>query len=293
MSHAKPAEPLEGAGDAPVVAITDPGEAGRAEHIPGDRLIVAISNVFAWLFAVLMVVICVQVVLRNAGRFGIGPGNQAYLDDLQWWLYGAAVLIGIGYAVTTNSHVRVDIFYDNYSRPKQVRTDIFALAWLFLPFVILCWDVTLDYALQSISAREGANSPNGLHALYLLKTFMNLSFLFIAAATWFAYVRRLGQITRPLWWKRLLFAFPAVAFAVNLVIYYAAIGIVIATSPEPINARQASRHWFFDTFEIGPEEMKFTVAAALVATVLIIAVAYLLRDRSDAPHDPTARAETA
>jgi TRAP-type mannitol/chloroaromatic compound transport system permease small subunit len=289
MSHAKPAEPLVATGEVAAVAISDPGEVGRAEHVPGDRLIVRLSNVFAWLFPLLMVVICVQVMLRNAGRFGVGPGNQAYLDDLQWWLYGAAVLIGIGYAVTTNSHVRVDIFYDNYDRPKQVRTDVFALAWLFLPFVILCWDVTLDYALSSVAAREGANSPNGLHRLYLLKVFMNLSFVFIAVATWFAYVRRLGQVTRPLWWKKLLFAFPAVAFVVNLVIYYSAIGVVIATAPEPIDARQASRHWFFDTFAIGPEEMKYTVASALVVTILIIAAAYLLRDKSDAH----ARRETA
>jgi TRAP-type mannitol/chloroaromatic compound transport system permease small subunit len=285
MSHAKPAEPLEGAGDAAVVAITDPGEVGRAEHTSGDRLIVRVSNLFSWLFAALMVVICLQVILRNAGRFGIGPGNQAYLDDLQWWLYGAAVLIGIGYAVTTNSHVRVDIFYDNFTRAKQVRTDIFALAWLFLPFVILAWDVTLDYALASVAAREGANSPNGLHRLYLLKVFMNLSFVFIALAIWFAYVRRLGQITRPLWWKRLLFAFPAVAFVLNLAVYYGALGIVIATAPEPIDARQAARHWFFDSFAIGPEEMKITVAAGLGAAVILIALAYLLRDRSDPPRD--------
>ena len=258
-----------------IVSISDPGEVGRAEHTRGDRAIVATSNVFAWLLPVLMVAICIQVVIRQLGF------NQAWLDDLQWWLYGAAVLIGIGYAVTTNSHVRVDIFYDHFAPAKQRRTDIFGLVWLFLPFVILCWDVTLDYALVSIEAREGSSSPNGLHGLYLLKTFMNLSFLFIAAATWFAYARNLAAITRPLWWKKLLFAFPSVAFAVNLAIYYAAIGLVIATSAEPIDARQASRHWFFDSFAIGPEEMKYTIASALVVTLLLIAAAYVFRDTSE------------
>ncbi|MEM7709851.1 MAG: TRAP transporter small permease subunit [Pseudomonadota bacterium] len=274
MSHPEETEHVEGPSEAPIVAISDPGEVGRAGHNFGDRVIVQISNAFAWLFPVLMVAICTQVVIRQLGF------NQAWLDDLQWWLYGAAVLIGIGYAVTTTSHVRVDIFYDNYTPEKQRRTDIFGLVWLFLPFAILCWDVTLDYALVSIVAREGSSSPNGLHGLYLLKSFMNLSFLFIAAAIWFAYVRNLAQLTRPLWWKKLLFAFPSVAFAVNLVIYYAAIGIVIATAPEPINARQASRHWVFDSLEVGPQEMKYTIAAALVITVLLIAAAYIFRDKT-------------
>ncbi len=275
MSHPEETEHVEGSPDAPIVAISDPGEVGRADHSRGDRFIVHVANAFAWLFPLLMVAICAQVVLRGMGN------NQAWLDDAQWWIYGAAVLIGIGYAVTTNSHVRVDIFYDNYAKPKQRKIDIFGLAWLFLPFIILCWDVTLDYALSSIAAREGSDSPNGLHSLYLLKTFMHLSFLFIAAAIWFAYVRALSQITRPLWWKRLLYAFPAVAFAVNLVIYYAALGIVLWISEPGTTARQATRHWFFDTFTIGPEEMKYTVAAGLIVTPLIIAATYLLRDTSE------------
>lgn len=264
---------LAATGD-PVVAISDPGEVGRELHNRGDRFVVHVSNVFAWLFPILMIAICAQVVLRGMGN------NQAWLDDFQWWLYGAAVLIGIGYAVTTNSHVRVDIFYDNYAAPKQRKIDIFGLAWLFLPFIILCWDVTLDYAISSWQAGEGSDSPNGLHGLYWLKTFMNLSFIFIAIAIWSAYIRNLAQITRPLWWKRLLFAFPATAFAVNLVIYYAGLGLVLAASEPGTSTREATRHWFFDTFAIGPEEMKITVAAALVVTVAIIAIAYVLRDKS-------------
>ncbi|MFO6463930.1 TRAP transporter small permease subunit [Jannaschia sp. KMU-145] len=274
MSHAIPPEPVSDDAEAPIVAVSDPGEVGRADHSAGDRFIISISNVVAWLFPILMIAICAQVVLRGAGM------NQAWLDDAQWWIYGAAVLIGIGYAVTTNSHVRVDIFYDGYDAPKQRKIDIFGLAWLFLPFIILCWDTTLDYAISSVKAGEGSDSPNGLHRLYLLKVFMNLSFLFIAAATWFAYVRNLRKLVRPLWWRKLFWAFPAVAFVVNLVIYYTALGLVLATT-EATTAREATRHWFFDTFAIGPEEMKYTVASALIVTVIIIGAAYLLRDKSE------------
>ena len=265
----------------PIVAITDPGEAGRAEHNRGDRFVVAVSNVFAWLFPILMVVIVAQVLLRNLGRTGIGPGNQAWMDDLQWWLYGAVVLVGVAYAVTTNSHVRVDIFYDGFPERKQRRIDVFGLAWLFLPFVILCWDVMLSYALQSIASREGSSSPNGLHGLYWLKAFVVVAFVFIAAATWFAYVRMLSRLTRPLWWRKLLYAFPAVAFAVNLAIYYGALGVALLTAGEGATARQVARGGFFDTIELPlGQEMKITVLAALVVTVALIALAYMLRDRS-------------
>ena len=270
--------------EGPIVAITDPGEIGRAEHNRGDRFVVHVSNVFAWLFPILMVVIVAQVFLRNFGRIGIGPGNQAWMDDLQWWLYGAAVLIGVAYAVTTNSHVRVDIFYDGYPERKQRKIDIFGLSWLFLPFIILCWDVTLAYALQSIASGEGSSSPNGLHGLYYLKTFVNIAFLFIGIAIWFAYLRMLAKLVRPLMWRKLFYALPSVAFAINLVIYYAGLGIVLLMSEPGTTTRQATRHWFFDEIDlIANQEMKITVLAALIVTALVIGAAYLLRDKSEEP----------
>ena len=250
-----------------VAAISDPGEIGRAEHTRADRAVVMVSNIAAWLFPILMMAICAQVILRQMGH------NQAWLDDLQWWLYGMAVMIGIAYAVTTNSHVRVDIFYDNFDQRKRIRTDIFALAWLLLPFVILCWDVTLDYALTSIRANEGSDSPNGLHRLWLLKTFLNLSFLFIAFATWSAYVRLLGKLTRPVLWKKLLFAFPAVAYGINLVIYYALFGVFYLTRGPEMDARDVSRLPVFGELEFGPHEMRWTILGALVLTVAVITLA--------------------
>lgn len=254
------------------VAISDPGEVGRAEHTKGDRAIVHIANVFSWLYPILIVAICSQVVLRYIGF------NQAWLDDLQWWLYGIAVLVGIGYAVTTNSHVRVDIFYDNYPRKKQLKIEIFALAWLFLPFIILCWDLTVHYAIQSVGAWEGSSSPNGLHNLWFLKVLMNVSFIYIAAATWFVYLRRLDQLEEapaPLW-KKLALAFPAVSFAMNLAVFYVAWWIVRLTSPADMSDRDVGRHWFFDEFDIGPEEMKITVATSLTLTVILIGALWLL-----------------
>ena len=171
-----------------IAAVNDPGEVGREAHNWGDRLTVFISNLFAWIFPILMMAICAQVVLRSAGM------NQAWLDDFQWWLYGSAVLVGIGYAVTTNSHVRVDIRYDNFPEKKKLRTDIFALGWLFLPFIILCWDVTVHYAVASVVADEGSDSPNGLHNLWILKLMMNASFVIIGFAAWSAYVRYLSKL---------------------------------------------------------------------------------------------------
>ncbi|MEM9393495.1 MAG: TRAP transporter small permease subunit [Pseudomonadota bacterium] len=256
-----------------IIKLSDPGEVGRDEHNRGDRFIVQLSNVVAWLFPTLMIAICSQVVLRSSGM------NQAWLDDLQWWLYGSAVLVGIAYAVTNNAHVRVDIFFDNYKEDKKSRIEIFGLVWLALPFIILCWDVTVHYAIASVAADEGSDSPNGLHNLWILKVVMNLSFVVIGVAIWSAYVRFLNKLTEPALWKQLLFAFPSTMFLINLVIFYVIWWFLRLTSPADINNRQIGRHPIFDSYEIGVEEIPYTIMITVVVTFLVIGLAYL-RDRA-------------
>lgn len=256
-----------------LIQLSDPGEVGRAEHNRGDRLIVQISNIFAWLFPILMIAICSQVVLRSSGF------NQAWLDDMQWWLYGSAVLVGIAYAVTTNSHVRVDILYDSFSEQKKTRTNIFALVWLFLPFIILSWDVTVHYAIASVAADEGSDSPNGLHNLWILKVFMNISFVIMGFAIWSAYVRNLSKLTRPTLFRQLLWAFPSTMFIVNLIVFYALWWFhFLGKGPEE-TARDVSRRPIFDEFEFGAYDIKYTIVITVVATILVLIIARLLERR--------------
>ena len=84
-------------------AINDPGEGDRSQQTWADRLVIHLANATAWLLPVLMIAITTQVVIRKLGF------NQAWLDDAQWWTYGFAMTVGFVYAITTQSHVRVDI----------------------------------------------------------------------------------------------------------------------------------------------------------------------------------------
>ena len=146
--------------------------------LPGQRVIKRLSGAFAWVFPILMVAIVAQVFLRKAGM------NQAWLDDLQWWLYGSAMMVGFAFAIATESHVRVDILHAGYSPAKKARIEVFALGWLLLPFLAVMTDLTLHYALASIAAKEGSDSPNGLHHLYILKTAVPILFMAAIAAAW-------------------------------------------------------------------------------------------------------------
>ncbi|MCF6273466.1 MAG: TRAP transporter small permease subunit [Rhodobacteraceae bacterium] len=217
-----------------VTKISDPGERNRESHLWGDRLMVLLGNIAAWLFPILMVAIVAQVFMR---KFGF---NQAWLDDAQWWIYGTALLTGFGYAITTNSHVRVDILHENYSPKKKARIELVALGWCLMPFLVLMADILTHYAYASIIAREGSDSPNGLHGLYLLKSIMPLLFIAAIIASFAALYRNLSVLRKPALWSLFIAAFPTVWFIAERVIYYI-LWWVVRLSNSEIADRRISR----------------------------------------------------
>ena len=246
-----------------VIKITDPGEINREEHTKLDRFVIQVGNIFAWLFPILMAAIVIQVIIRKLGH------NQAWLDDAQWWMYGAAMMAGLAYAVTTNSHVRVDILHAGFSREKQARIELFGLGWLFLPFLVLMLDVLTHYAWSSITAREGSDSPTGLHRLYLLKSLLPLLFALTIAATLSAMWRFLGKLGQPSLLGMLIAGLPALLLAADRGAHYALWWYVRLSQPDLV-ARKINRQPIMDNaFWLG-----------VASVVLLFAIAFIFARRA-------------
>lgn len=221
------------------IAITDPGEKDRADQTWADRLVIHFSNLTAWLFVVLMLAICTQVVIRKMGM------NQAWLDDAQWWLYGFAMTVGFGYAITTQSHVRVDILHQNFPPRKKAKIEVVGLGWFLLPFIFMMVDIMFHYGWASVIAREGSDSPNGLHMLYLLKISLPVLFVLAGIATISMCARHLGKIAPVHLWTMILATLPAAWFLCERVVFYVLWWFYRVTQPD-INPRRIPREAIFE-----------------------------------------------
>ncbi len=243
------------------VAISDPGEQDRDEQNWADRLVIQVANATAWLFPLLMVAICTQVVIRKMGF------NQAWLDDAQWWIYGFAMTVGFAYAITTQSHVRVDILHQNFPPRKKARVELFGLGWLLLPFLMMMTDILVHYGWASVLSGEGSDSPNGLHRLYLLKMSMPFIFVLATIAAISILTRHLAHLTTVRLWTVILAMFPAAWFAVERFCFYVIWWYIRLTNSE-IETRRIIREPIMD----------YTIWYGL-ALLLIVAVASMILGR--------------
>jgi len=94
-----------------------------------NKFVQRIAETTAWLNVVLIFIILLQVVLRYGFHRGLVP-----LEELMWHLYCIAFMFGIAYAMTTDSHIRVDLIHINLLLLFNLATE--TIASLKLVFVV-------------------------------------------------------------------------------------------------------------------------------------------------------------
>ena len=134
-----------------------------------DRVTDFIGRLVSW-FTVVMVFVVVTVVVT---RYFLQVGSIA-LQESVTYLHAVVFLMGIGYTLRHGGHVRVDIFYRNFSIKRRAIIDVTGGILFLLPVSALIFFLSWDYVMASWSIGETSAENNGLPFVFLLKTLMLL-----------------------------------------------------------------------------------------------------------------------
>jgi len=128
--------------------------------------------------ALVLISLTLLVVYDALSRYLFHSGSIA-LQELEWHLFDVVILLGISYALKEKAHVRVDIFYANFSLKTQTIVNIISLVVFVLPFSTLIIYMGYDFVLQSFIQQEGSSDPGGLPLRFIIKSTMLLSFMLV------------------------------------------------------------------------------------------------------------------
>ncbi len=128
--------------------------------------------------ALALILLTLLIVYDALSRYLFQSGSIA-LQELEWHLFDLIILFGISYALKEGAHVRVDIFYANFSPRTQAAVNILSQLFFILPFSFLIIYVGFDFVMQSFTQLEGSCDPGGLPYRYLIKSVMIVSFVFV------------------------------------------------------------------------------------------------------------------
>ena len=129
----------------------------------------------SWFVALMTLITCLVVVMR----YGLDLGS-VMLQDVVLYLHGALFLLGSSFALKRNAHVRVDIFYREFSEKKKAFVDLVGHCLFLQP---VCWVIFLfSWGFVELSWRimEVSAEPDGLPFVYLQKSLLIALCLFVA-----------------------------------------------------------------------------------------------------------------
>jgi len=152
------------------------------------RWIIKLDEGLAWLSKLCGWIACVAMILMAANVFYDVVARYAFnsvsigMQEMEWHLYSVVFLLGIPYALRTDGHVRVDVFYTNWSNKTKAWINLIGAIIFVIPFAYLIGTYGYSFALDSFNMGEGSGDPGGLPNRWIIKSVIPISAFFIATA---------------------------------------------------------------------------------------------------------------
>lgn len=160
-----------------------------------DRCNEWVGRALGWLVLAAVLVSAANALLRKAFNLG----SNAFLE-LQWYLFGAVFLLGAGYVLLRNAHVRIDVLANRLSPRTNAWIDLAGLLLFTLPLcgilIHLSWPV-FERALASGEMSENAGGLIRWPALLLIPAGFGLLLLQVLSEAIKRLAYLLGQRAQP------------------------------------------------------------------------------------------------
>ncbi|MEM6339826.1 MAG: TRAP transporter small permease subunit [Pseudomonadota bacterium] len=156
-----------------------------------DRMNGAVAKTIRWL-ALLMVLVQFCIVI---GRYVFGFNSIAAQESVLY-MHATLFMLGAGFTLLVDKHVRVDVFYARLGNRARRRIDIFGHLFLLIPSMsaLLYW--SWPSVRNSWKILEGPISVGGIEAVFLLKSLIPAFCILILLQSFSLLVRLLHKKAR-------------------------------------------------------------------------------------------------
>lgn len=132
-----------------------------------DRFTEATGRFISWLTLLMVALVMVVVVMRYYLELG-----SIALQESVTYIHAMVFMLGLAFTLKRGGHVRVDIFYRQFSPRRQALVNLFGGVLFLMPVCVLIFVSSWDYVLSSWAFSETSAESDGLPFVYLLKTLM-------------------------------------------------------------------------------------------------------------------------
>lgn len=138
------------------------------------KIISKTGKISSWFSLALVLLISTDVLLRYVFNF-----STASLYEMEWHLFAIIFLLASPYTLQKNKHVRVDVFYNNFSKRKKNIVDLIGNIIFLIPFSFIIFYTSLPFVEDSYSILESSPDPGGLPYRFIIKSIIPIAFFLL------------------------------------------------------------------------------------------------------------------
>ena len=140
-----------------------------------DKVANLIGKFCSRLSLLLVILVSSDVFLRYVFNF-----STASLYELEWHVFAVIFLLGSVYTLHIDEHVRVDVFYNKFSKRNRKLVNLIGNLIFLLPFGIVISYTSIPFVKDSYNILESSPDPGGLPFRFLIKSVITVSFFLLS-----------------------------------------------------------------------------------------------------------------
>jgi len=160
------------------------------------KLFKKIIDAVGSLCSIIMILMVLNVFYDVVSRYFFNDVSIG-MQELEWHLFAAMFMFGIGYTLKEDGHVRVDVFYDKMSEHSQAIINILGAIFFALPITVLVLYYGSDYALEAFQMGEGSPDPGGLPYRWIVRSIIPFSSAFLLLCILYVTLKNILLLNTP------------------------------------------------------------------------------------------------
>jgi TRAP-type mannitol/chloroaromatic compound transport system permease small subunit len=103
-----------------------------------------------------------------------------FVQEMEWHLFAFIFLMGAGYTLLKDGHVRVDIIYQRLSPKACAWINIIGIIFFLFPGCYMIIHTAIPFVNNSYVILEGSPDPGGIPYRFIIKSAIPIGFILIA-----------------------------------------------------------------------------------------------------------------
>ena len=149
-----------------------------------------VGRFVSWVTALLVLVVFADVVMRYTMDISF-----VFTQELEWHIFGFIFLMGAGYTLLHEGHVRVDIVYQRLSAKGKAWVNLIGCLVFMAPGCLLIIITSWGFTVTSFNMMEGSPDPGGIPMRFLLKGCIPVGFFLLGLQGISLFIRSLFIVT--------------------------------------------------------------------------------------------------